>query len=178
MPKAKTSSVLEDAPKERMPSRLQPMLAKPGEVPESDGDEWAYEIKWDGVRVLGYADHGKWSMLTRRQEDATVRYPELAPIADLLRRRSAILDGEVVALDSEGRPRFQLIQSRMGLSDPGLIQVRMKQQPVDYVIFDLLHLDGHCVRDLPYVRRRELLEELELDAERWRTPRYRHGGGA
>jgi bifunctional non-homologous end joining protein LigD len=161
-----------------MPSRLSAMLAKPGEIPESDGEDWAYEIKWDGIRALGYADHGKWCMLSRRFEDVSARYPELEPIAEALKGHSAILDGEVVALDDEGRPRFQLIQSRMGLSSAGMIQARVKQQPVDYVIFDLLHLDGHCVRDLPYVQRRELLEGLGLDGPRWRTPRYRHGGGA
>src|SRR5436189_3615350 len=136
MAKTNAKSVLDQAPREKMPRRLDPMLAKPGQVPESEGDEWAYEIKWDGIRALGYAENGKWCMLTRRQEDATARYPELAALADELAGRSAILDGEVVALDAEGRPRFQLIQSRMGLTDAGLIKVRMKQQPVDYVIFD------------------------------------------
>jgi bifunctional non-homologous end joining protein LigD len=176
--KAKTSSALNSAPEEEMPRRLEPMLAKPGAVPESDSDEWAYEIKWDGVRVLGYADRGEWCMLSRRGEDVSARYPELDPIGDALARHSAILDGEVVALDPEGHPRFQLIQSRMGLTSPAMVKARMKQQPIDYVIFDLLHLDGRCVRDLPYVQRRELLEGLGLDGPRWRTPRYRHGGGA
>ena len=161
-----------------MPKRLDPMLAKPGPVPEADSDEWAYEIKWDGVRVLGYADHGKWCMLSRRLEDVSARYPELAAIADAVGDHAAILDGEVVALDDDGRPRFQLIQSRMGLASPAAIRARAKQQPVDYLVFDLLHLDGHCVRELPYLRRRELLEGLGLDGPRWRTPRYRHGGGA
>jgi bifunctional non-homologous end joining protein LigD len=165
-------------PKEKMPSRLEPMLAKPGDVPESDSDEWAYEIKWDGIRALGYADQGRWCMLSRRLEDVSARYPELEPIAEALGRHSAIVDGEVVALDVDGRPRFQLIQSRMGLTSPGMIQARVKQQPVDYVIFDLLHLDGQCVRDLPYLERRELLEGLGLDGPRWRTPRNRLGGGA
>jgi bifunctional non-homologous end joining protein LigD len=175
--KAETRSLLQAAPEEKMPSRLDPMLAKPGDVPQSDGDDWAYEIKWDGVRVLGYADRGRWCMLSRRHEDVSARYPELEPIAEALGEHSAILDGEVVALDADGRPRFQLIQSRMGLTSPAMIQARVKLQPVDYVIFDLLHLDGRCVRELPYVQRRELLEELGLDAQRWRTPRYRHGGG-
>ena len=96
------------------------MLAKPGEVPESDSEEWAYEVKWDGIRALGYARRGRWSMLSRRQEDVGVRYPELETIAEAIGDHSAILDGEVVALDGEGRPRFQLIQSRMGLSSPGV----------------------------------------------------------
>src|SRR5690349_11197398 len=178
MAKTRGNPILEEAPAEEMPSRLEPMLAKNGRIPESDSGEWAYEIKWDGIRALAYADRGRWCMLSRRLEDVTGRYPELAPIAEQLADRSAILDGEVVALDDQGRPRFQLIQSRMGLTSAGMIQARVRQQPVDYVIFDLLHLDGHCVRDLPYVRRRRLLEELGLEGPRWRTPRHRHGGGA
>ena len=178
VPKARAKSPLESAPREKIPRRLEPMLAKPGEVPESESDEWAYEIKWDGIRALGYADHGAWSMLSRRLEDVSARYPELAAIAEALGDHSAILDGEVVALDAEGRPRFQLIQSRMGLSTPTAVQARMKEQPVDYVIFDLLHLDGRRVRDLPYLQRRELLEGLGLDGPRWRTPRFRRDGGS
>jgi bifunctional non-homologous end joining protein LigD len=171
-------ALLERAPREEMPSRLEPMLAKNGRIPESETDEWAYEIKWDGVRALGYADHGRWCMLSRRLEDVTARYPELGPIGEALADRAAIVDGEVVALDPEGRPRFQLLQSRMGLSSAAMIKARVAQTPVDYVIFDLLHLDGHCVRDLPYVARRELLDQLGLEGSHWRTPRYRHGGGA
>jgi len=154
------------------------MLAKPGAVPESDSDDWAYEIKWDGIRALGYANRGKWAMLSRRQEDVTARYPELEGIAEALAGHAAVLDGEVVALDADGRPRFQLIQSRMGLSSPAAVKAKMAQQPVDYVIFDLLHLDGHSLRGLPYVERRELLDGLELEGPRWRVSRYRHGGGA
>jgi bifunctional non-homologous end joining protein LigD len=176
--KTERRSILEEAPREEIPSRLEPMLAKNGHIPESGSDEWAYEIKWDGVRVLGYADHGHWRMLSRRLEDVSARYPELSPIADQLADRAAIVDGEVVALDPDGRPRFQLLQSRMGLTSPGVIKTRVAQTPVDYVIFDLLHLDGRCVRDLTYVHRRELLEGLGLDGPRWRTPRYRYGGGA
>jgi bifunctional non-homologous end joining protein LigD len=178
MPDTRDESILEQAPLEEMPSRLEPMLAKPGRIPESDADEWAYEIKWDGVRALGYADHGRWCMLSRRLEDVTARYPELSPIAEAIGERAAVLDGEVVALDPEGRPRFQLLQGRMGLTSPVAIKARVAQMPVDYVIFDLLHLDGHCLRDLPYVRRRELLDELGLEGPRWRTPRHRRGGGA
>ncbi len=178
MARGERHPLLEQAPAEEMPSRIEPMLAKNGRIPIAESGEWAYEIKWDGIRALGYADRGRWSMLSRRLEDVTARYPELEPIAEQLSERRAVLDGEVVALDDDGRPRFQLIQSRMGLTSPGMIQRRATQQPVDYVIFDLLHLDGHCVRDLPYARRRELLDELGLEGDRWRAPRYRLGDGA
>jgi bifunctional non-homologous end joining protein LigD len=177
VPKQAGKSPRKDAAREKMPRSIDPMLAKPGEVPESDSDEWAYEIKWDGVRVLGYADRGKWSMQSRRLEDVTARYPELERIAEALADHAAVLDGEVVALDSEGRPRFQLIQSRMGLTTPAAVKAKMDRQPVHYVIFDLLHLDGRNVRELPYLERRELLEGLGLDGPRWRVPRYRLDGG-
>jgi bifunctional non-homologous end joining protein LigD len=159
-----------------MPTRLDPMLAKPGPVPESDSEDWAYEIKWDGVRVLGYADRGKWCMLSRRLEEVSARYPELEPIAEQLADHQAILDGEVVALDPEGRPRFQLVQSRMGLTSPAAVKARIRQQPVDYVIFDLLPPRRALRSRLPTssaaTSSRPRLEP------RWRTPRYRHGGGA
>ena len=164
--------------RERFPKRIEPMLAKPGDVPESDSEEWAYEVKWDGIRALGFSNKGSWSMLSRRQEDVSARYPELEAIGETLGDHAAVVDGEVVALDDEGRPRFQLIQSRMGLTSPAAVKAKMKQQPVDYVIFDLLHLNGESTRYLPYTERRELLDGLGLDGPRWRTPRYRLDGGA
>src|SRR5919108_4949255 len=106
MARTKSSAVLAAAPVEEMPSRLEPMLAKNGRIPESDSDEWAYEIKWDGIRALAYAEHGRWSMLSRRLEDVTARYPELSTIGEALADHAAILDGEVVAFDQDGRPRF------------------------------------------------------------------------
>ena len=174
---APAKATLDGLPKERLPRGLAPMLAKVGPLPPSGDEDWAYEIKWDGIRALGYADSGDWCMQSRRLEDVTARYPELASIAAQLGERSAVLDGEVVALDAEGRPRFQLIQQRMGLTSAAAVARRVKQTPVDFVIFDLLHLDGRCTRDLPYVERRELLLGLELEGPRWRTPRHRLGGG-
>jgi bifunctional non-homologous end joining protein LigD len=175
---AKAKATLDSAAREKFPRRLEPMLAKTGRLAGVDDEDWAYEIKWDGVRVLAYADQGDWSMQSRRLEDVTPRYPELGPIVQQLADRAAVLDGEVVALDPEGRPSFQLLQRRMGLTTPGLVKTRVRETPVDYVIFDLLHLDGRCVRDLPYTQRRELLLDLDLEGPRWRTPRHRFGGGA
>jgi bifunctional non-homologous end joining protein LigD len=165
------------APKERFPKGLLPMLAKMAPLSPAEDESWAYEVKWDGIRALAYADHGRWGMQSRRLEDVTARYPELAGIADQVADRAAVLDGEVVALDSEGRPRFQLIQRRMGLSSAAAVEARMRETPVDFVIFDVLHLDGRRTRDLPYLERRELLLGLGLDAPRWRVPGHRLGGG-
>jgi bifunctional non-homologous end joining protein LigD len=153
------------------------MLARMGELPATDED-WAFELKWDGIRALGSAGPQGWRMWSRRGEDVTARYPELEGIADLLAGRSAVIDGEVIATDENGRPSFQLIQRRMGLTSAAAVAKRMSETPVDFMIFDLLHLDGRCIRDLPYTDRRELLESLGLEGPRWHTPRHHLGGGA
>lgn len=165
-------------PREKLPGALEPMLAKPGALPHPEDDRWGYEVKWDGIRALGFADRGAWLMQSRRLEDVTARYPELATIAESLAERGAVLDGEVVALRDDGRPSFQLIQRRMGLTDPAVVQRRVGETPVDYIVFDLLHLDGASTRELPYAERRALLAELKLEGPRWRTPRHRVGGGS
>jgi bifunctional non-homologous end joining protein LigD len=169
---------LQNLPREPLPATLEPMLATAGELPDPEDDRWGYEVKWDGIRALGFADRGTWRMQSRRLEDVTARYPELTTIAEQLAKRSAVVDGEVVALRDDGRPSFQLIQRRMGLTDPAVVQRRVGETPVDYIVFDLLHLDGASTRELPYAERRELLSELELEGPRWRVPRHRVGGGA
>ena len=153
------------------------MLAKAGELPSAEDERWGYEVKWDGIRALGFADGGAWRMQSRRLEDVTARYPELAGIAESIADRRAVLDGEVVALRDDGRPSFQLLQRRMGLTDAAVVRRRAGETPVDYIVFDLLHLDGASTRELPYAERRELLAELELEGPRWRAPRHRVGGG-
>ncbi|HZA57770.1 MAG TPA: non-homologous end-joining DNA ligase [Solirubrobacterales bacterium] len=171
------SRLVVGAPKERFPARVEPMLAKMADLP-GDEENWGFEIKWDGVRVLAFADKGGWRMQNRRAVDVTIRYPELAPIAEQLANRAVVLDGEVVALDERGRPSFQLIQRRMGLASKPAVRARMSTTPVDYMAFDLLHLDGRCVRDLPYPERRALLDGLGLDGLRWHVPAWHRGGGA
>ena len=160
---------------EPIPFGISPMLAKMGKVPV--GDNWAFEIKWDGVRALGYAEKREWRMSNRRGEEITVRYPELAPIAEQLGKRSAVIDGEVCAFTDRGVPSFQRIQRRMTLTDPRAIEMRRRDTPVTLVIFDLLHLDGKSTRDLAYTERRELLDGLELDGDCWQTPANHAGPG-
>ncbi len=99
-------------------------------------------------------------------------------MAAALGGRDVVLDGEVVALDEQGRPSFQTLQRRMGLSRPETIRLRATEFPVTYVAFDLLALDGEPLLAEPYERRRELLDGLDLDAESWRAPAHHIGGGA
>ncbi len=160
-----------------MPTRLEPMLATPLPEPPT-GDGWAYEIKWDGIRALAYVGDGKLKLSARRGADHTPRYPELADFPAALGGRSAILDGEIVAFDDEGRPRFQLLQRRMGLSTEATIRRRAVETPATYVAFDVLWLEGESLLEQPYEARREQLDALELDGAHWRAPRNHVGDGA
>jgi bifunctional non-homologous end joining protein LigD len=160
-----------------MPTRLEPMLATPLPEPPT-GDGWAYEIKWDGIRALGYVSGGKLKLSARRGADHTPRYPELAAFADALGGRDAIVDGEIVAFDDDGRPRFQLLQRRMGLANEATIRRRSVETPATYVVFDILWLDGESLLEHPYEERRATLDGLGLDSPHWRAPRNHVGDGA
>ncbi|HEX2435922.1 MAG TPA: non-homologous end-joining DNA ligase [Solirubrobacterales bacterium] len=156
---------------------LRPMLATEASTPPEDGG-WAFEIKWDGVRALAHTDgEGGLRIESRRGEDITARYPELAGLGEALAGRRVILDGEIVTFD-DGRPSFQRLQLRMGLTSPMSIQRRAPTCPATYEIFDLLELDGEPTLELPYEERRRLLEELELDGPSWQTPAHRLGDGS
>ena len=91
--------------------------------------------------------------------------------------RSAVLDGEVVALDEKGRPSFGLLQHRLGVVDEGVAARRSLEIPATYMIFDLLYLDGRDLMRLPYEERRRLLEREELSGASWRTPPSNGGEG-
>jgi bifunctional non-homologous end joining protein LigD len=147
-----------------MPDRLAPMLARAGTLPH--GEKWGFEVKWDGARVLAFSTPGTLCLRSRNGNDVTPRYPELVrPLGFALGEHRAILDGEVVALDEDGRPSFSLLQRRMHLTGEAKVKRLAKKQPVRYVVFDLLWLDGHSLTDLSYTERRERLRDLELDRE-------------
>jgi bifunctional non-homologous end joining protein LigD len=116
------------------------------------GDDWLYEVKWDGYRALGYVRGGEARLVSRNGNDQTARFPGIAKaLAKAARSPNCVVDGEVCALDSEGRPSFSAMQQ--GKADT----------PIIYAVFDVLEIDGASVLDLPLTERRERLEEL-LDA--------------
>ncbi len=88
-----------------------------------------------------------------------------------------MFDGEVVAFDDDGRPSFERLQSRMHLASESQIRRRMADTPVTYLIFDLLHIDGRSLVDLPYTERRERLDALQLEGPSWQTPSHHRGEG-
>ncbi|WP_317883455.1 ATP-dependent DNA ligase [Streptomyces sp. W16] len=159
---------------------IAPMLATPGALPPAGQDtRWAYETKQDGQRVLMYLP-GDGSVLLRARSgaDITGAYPELLPLGRVLGSTPTILDGEVLALDEQGRADFQLLQNRMGLTgSPALAAHRAANTPVHLVLFDIPHLDRPLLA-LPYADRRAELERLGLHGPNWSTPAALTGHGA
>jgi len=156
------------------PENVVPMLARLSTLPRDDG-RWAVEVKWDGVRAIAYCRPGRVELQTRNLNDVTAQYPEVRRLARALGSRDAVLDGELVAFDENGKPSFERLQQRIHNSDENVVRRRMKSHPVVYVVFDLLYLDGEDLTCEPYSRRRELLEGLELGGESWQTPGYSLG---
>jgi bifunctional non-homologous end joining protein LigD len=159
------------------PEAVVPMLAKLAPLP-ADDEGWATEVKWDGVRAIAYCRPGRLRLQTRNLNEVTAQYPEVRRLSRRLGSRDAVLDGELVAFDDEGRPSFERLQQRIHQTSESVVRRRMKSHPVTYVIFDLLYLDGHDLMDRPYVARRERLEPLELSGESWQTPAYSTGHAA
>ena len=151
---------------------IQPMLAVLSQVPP-DPQDWAFEFKWDGVRALGYWDGRELRLESRNQLDITRRYPELAALGPALGRKPAIIDGEILALDADGRPSFSRLQQRMHAEGADNIRRLMDRVPVWYVLFDVLWADGRSTMDLPYVERRRILEGLSVAGPAWQiTPSH------
>jgi bifunctional non-homologous end joining protein LigD len=165
-----------DPDREPLPERVLPMLATAAKLPEGAG--WAYEVKWDGVRVIAASVPGTLRLSSRSAGDVTARYPELVRGARRLGMHEAVLDGEVVALGPDGRPSFSLLQRRMHLTREAAVKRLAAEAPVTYVVFDLLWLDGHDLTRLPYDERRARLRTLDLGSERWLVPEPLDGTGA
>ncbi|HEU5451325.1 MAG TPA: non-homologous end-joining DNA ligase [Terriglobales bacterium] len=119
--------------------------------------DWLYEIKWDGYRALAFIDGGSTRLLSRNQNDLSAQFPELQEIAAHARARTAILDGEIVALDEEGRPSFSLMQQRSGVVQRGRRVAPHAEVPIVYYVFDLLYLDGYRLLRVDLEERKRLL---------------------
>src|SRR3954452_17075966 len=165
----------EDPDREPMPESVEPMLARTGSLP--DGENWGFEVKWDGVRAIAFIEGGRSRLASRKGNDITPRYPELRELGRALGTSEAVLDGEVVAFDADGRPSFQRLQGRMHLTSESHVRRLAQSDPAAYVIFDLLWLDGHSLMEEPYEERRARLAELELTGPTWQTPAHHVGDG-
>ncbi|HYI66126.1 MAG TPA: DNA ligase D [Candidatus Limnocylindrales bacterium] len=151
-------SAARDAP---MPDFIPPMKATLADAAFDDPD-WLFEVKWDGYRVEAVVREGRARIWTRNQQDAARYFPDLAGPAPWIDARDAIVDGEVVALDADGRPSFSLLQDRTGIRTgraPGTKRPG-PPTPVVYQAFDLLHLDGRSLLHVPLEERKRLLRSL------------------
>jgi bifunctional non-homologous end joining protein LigD len=161
-----------------MPTSIAPMLALSGSIPAKQQD-YAFEYKWDGVRAICYIQPKRFQLQSRNQLDITKRYPELHALADAFGKTSAILDGEIVSLDDDGRPSFAKLQRRMHLNVPSEIARLSVSEPVFYILFDVLYADGRSLLNEPYQIRRQKLEELTLTGANWQvTPSHEGDGDA
>ncbi len=145
-----------------MPSTIRPMLATL--VDDAfDDEDWLYEIKWDGYRsVVFFGEDGKRSlrMVSRNQNDQTAEFPELHAVADGLNCKSCIVDGEIVALDEEGRASFSMMQQRSGLSLDGKRRSPDHSVFIMYYAFDLLYLNGYSLLNVDLEERKKLLTSV------------------
>jgi bifunctional non-homologous end joining protein LigD len=160
-----------DPNREPMPARIVPMLARTGSLPAQQRG-WAFEVKWDGVRAIAYSQPGELRLESRSLNNISDSYPELFAMNAALGSHSAVLDGEIVAFDSGGRPSFEALQQRMHVGSRAQARKLAKATPVTYVIFDLLWLDGHSLMRMPYSQRRELLTAMALSGANWQTPEH------
>ena len=154
-----------------LPDFVKPMLATLTEGAFDDPD-WLYEIKWDGYRVEAVVHPKEVRLWTRNRIDAATYFPDLAGPADWIAAREAVVDGEVVAFDADGRPDFSMLQDRTGLrgleqatgrrspDTPHLSADERKAIPLAYMVFDLLHLDGSSLLDVPLEDRKRLLRRV------------------
>jgi bifunctional non-homologous end joining protein LigD len=143
---------LANAEKGPMPKSLEPMKAQTVDKPFDD-DHWLFEIKWDGIRLVSFLDDGRVSLQTRAGRIVDAEYPQLQAISHLVNVKQAVLDGEVVVLDEEGRPSFQLLQNR-GKED----------HPMQYVVFDIVYYDGQRLFKVPLEDRKRLLRDVVRDS--------------
>jgi bifunctional non-homologous end joining protein LigD len=172
-PEADTRSVLqgpaeissiEGAVKAEMPASLEPMLATLGNAVPS-GSEWLYEVKWDGYRALCFVESGKVRMVSRRGTNLDKQFASVArALAQSVKADTAIIDGEVVALDDNGNPSFQRLQNLTGFGTKPAVK-GMTAPFLNFFAFDLLYLNGYDLRKAALIDRRQLLMSILLPSE-------------
>jgi bifunctional non-homologous end joining protein LigD len=167
---------LKGAVKRPMPNTIQPMLASIAEEPFDDPN-WLFEIKWDGYRAISFIENNAVRLVSRNHNDLTPRYPELRELPKFVRAENAILDGEVVVLDDEGRSSFSLMQQRTGIRSHGRQGATRPDLPILYYVFDLIYLDGYDLRRVALDDRKRVLREILKLGELVRYSDHQAGKG-
>jgi len=157
-----------------MPGEVSVTLAKLADKPFSDPN-WLFEIKWDGIRTVALVNNGDVRLFSRSQRDVTSEFPEFQDLAKHLRAGTAILDGEIVTLDKNGRSDFQKLQNRFGVTKPS--QKLINDVPLAYYLFDVLYCNGFDVRKTPLLQRKELLRQVLRGDDRVRYSEHQQEKG-
>ncbi|MEQ1947987.1 MAG: DNA ligase D [Bryobacteraceae bacterium] len=176
--KAPAVKLPKSARQSEMPKIVAPMLAEIAKEPPPATEDWLYEIKWDGVRALCSIEDGALRITSRNGNAIEKQYPELAILPHQIQAKQAILDGEIAALDEKGRPSFELLQRRMHLADAAVIARLGRSQPVTLFLFDLIYLDGHDLRGVPLIERKNLLQQILTPSDTVRYSEHFAGAGA
>ena len=150
-------SSLPGARKTAMPRSIPLTLASLSDKPFSNPD-WLFEVKWDGVRGLAYVADAEVTVRSRAGREISLEYPEVKDLANQLLATEAIVDGEIVALDDNGRSVFQKLQNRSGVRNPS--RALLDSIPATYYAFDLLYCDGYDLRKTPLEKRKVLLKQI------------------
>jgi len=158
---------LQGAVRKPMPATIHPMLATPLEKP-FDNPEWLFEIKWDGYRAVSFIQDGNIRLVSRNQNDLTAQFPELHDLPKSIKAETAVLDGEIVVLDDQGRPSFDLMQQRTGIRGGGRRTAARSDLPVLYYVFDLIYLDGYDLRRVALEQRKKALAQIVASSDRIR----------
>jgi bifunctional non-homologous end joining protein LigD len=150
---------LEGAVRGPMPTAIYPMLATPVDKP-FDSPDWLFEIKWDGYRAVAFIRDGKVRLVSRNQNELTAQYQELSGLPEFVNASKAVIDGEIVALDEQGRPSFSLMQQKTGFRPgkhplPGRAGI-----PILYYAFDLIWVEGYDLHRVNLEQRKEALASL------------------
>jgi bifunctional non-homologous end joining protein LigD len=162
-----TPSAVKDLPgavRKPMPAAVHPMLATSVET-AFDDPEWLFEIKWDGYRAVSFLQDGKVRLVSRNQNELTGEFPELNELSKLIKAKNAVLDGEVVALDEQGRASFSLMQQRTGIRKGGRRVGARRELQIVYYIFDLLYVDGFDLRRVELEQRKQVLAQIIARSE-------------
>src|SRR4030095_12387281 len=130
-----------------MPSFVEPMLPTPIKLPFTD-PQWLFEPKWDGYRALCFLHDGKVRFVSRNRNNLTRRFPELQEVAQLIKAHSAILDGEIVALDRAGKPSFDALR------------YRRRRSAICFYAFDVVFFDGEDLSQYPLVARKAAIKQM------------------
>ncbi|MGH2981747.1 MAG: DNA polymerase ligase N-terminal domain-containing protein [Solirubrobacterales bacterium] len=160
-----------------IPDDLRPMLPRRGSLPRNES-KFGYEIAWGGLRTMLWCEPGHIRKAEAHGLDDPIRhFPELRRIARVLGSTEAVLDGELVVLDDEGRPDRTALRERKRSSSESAARRLSSQKRATLMLFDLPFVDGRSLLELPYEERRGKLDELKLDGEAWQTPSYHRGDG-